>query len=200
MLVVGLTGSLSTGKSTVAALLKQKGARVLDADRMAHDVMTRRPCLRKIVSVFGTEVLHKGKVDRRKIAAVVFNDQRKLNRLVKIIHPFVIKEMTKKVKACQRMKISSVVVLDVPLLFESGLHRLADVTVVVSAPQKQQIQRAMRRLKISKTEALARIKSQMPLHKKIQQADIIVDNSQNLNKTKKQVNDIWQKLWQKTKN
>ncbi|HLF18046.1 MAG TPA: dephospho-CoA kinase [Candidatus Omnitrophota bacterium] len=193
MLIIGLTGSLATGKSSVAGIFRRKGAKVIDADRLAHRLLEPRgACYASVIRVFGKDILKGKRIDRKKLAGAVFNSKRKLKQLEAIVHPRVgqlIKEELKRYK--NRAKI---VVLEVPLLFEAGLDRLADCVVVVKANQAIQLRRATRKLGISRAEALRRIKAQMPLRTKIRLADFIIDNNGTKNQTEKQVNALWQKL------
>lgn len=200
MLVIGVTGGLGSGKSTVAAMFAKLGAKVLDADRIAAQQTQKTGlCFRKIVKAFGTEVLGGGTLDRKKLAKIVFADTKKLSKLEKIIHPVVLKEIRTKVRQYKRRGNVKAVVLDVPLLFESGLYRDTDVNIVVKASRFRQIQRAKKRLHISPLEALQRIQRQMPLKTKVQWAESVIDNNKTLNLTKKQVGIIWQKLLLKKK-
>jgi dephospho-CoA kinase len=198
MFIIGVTGSLKTGKSTVAAMLKRKGATVIDADKLAHEVLAKQ-CFKKVVQTFGKDILEKGKINRRKLAGMVFNHPQKLKMLENIIHPAVIKEIKLRIQSSRRKK-EGIVVLDVPLLFEAGLDREVDLTMVVTADKKTQIQRAMKQLNITRHEALKRIKAQMPLKNKIQYADWIIKNSRSKNDTQKEVNAIWQKILQQKRN
>jgi len=193
MMVIGLTGSFGTGKSTAAAKFKKKGAAVLDADQVARQLL-KGVCKKAVVRSFGKYILRNGAIDRRKLGPVVFNNKQALKKLTRIIHPAVIKEFRKKISDYRKGGKVRVVVMDVPLLFESGLDRLADVTITVKAGQKDQIARATKRFKITKPQALKRIKSQMPLSQKIMLSDIIIDNRGSLNNLEHQVNAIWNKL------
>jgi dephospho-CoA kinase len=194
MFIIGVTGSLKTGKSTVSAMLKRKGAKIIDADKLAHELLAKQ-CFKKVVKTFGKNILEHGKINRRKLAALVFNHPQKLKKLEGIIHPAVIKEIKMRVQSSRRKK-EGIVVLDVPLLFEAGLDREVDLTLVVTADKKTQIQRAMKQLHITRQEALSRINAQMPLKNKIQYADDVIDNSRSKRDTQKEVNAIWQKILQ----
>ena len=180
--------------------MARKGARVIDADVVAHELLADdKTCFKKILRVFGRAVIENGKISRQKMAAVVFRQPKKLKALEGIIHPAVVAHIKREIASLRRQKKQGVVVLDVPLLFESGIDALTDVTMVVKASQEKQILRARKQLKLSRSEALARIKSQMPLQNKIRLADIIIDNGGTLTKTKQQVDKIWVRLSQKRK-
>ncbi len=200
MLTVGITGGLGTGKSTVASMFKKLGAKVIDADRIAYDVaQPQGTCFKPVVKKFGTKILSDGKIDRKKLAAIVFSDRKKLKQLERIIHPVVRKKIQQEVKLEERRGEYKVIVIEVPLLFESGINRDVDFTVVVKSKLSQQIARAVKHIPMTTEEARRRIKNQMPLKDKIRLADIIIDNSENKQKTKKQVGRLWQKLLIKRK-
>ncbi len=194
MLTVGLTGGFGTGKSTVARLFGQKGAKVIDADKLAHALISSRgPCFNKVVKVFGRDILTKGKIDRRKLAKVVFVDAGKLKRLEGIIHPEVGKKIKRQLTKLSKQKNIKLVIVEVPLLFESNLDRMVDYTLVVKASRAVQMRRLQKK-GILKNEIVRRIKAQMPIHQKIRLADLIIDNRGSLASTKRQVQDMWKKF------
>ena len=196
MIILGITGSLSTGKTVVALMFKDLGAKVLDADKIAHSQMKKGgACYEPIIRQFGKEVLNNDKIDRKKLAEIVFNDETELKKLVRIIHPVVKEAIGREIKKYSKSKKRYVIVIDVPLLFESELHRYVDWIIVVKAKRKQQIERAVEKFNMTKTQALNRIKAQMPLRDKIRLADMIIDNSEGLTKTKRQVKEIWKKIF-----
>ena len=195
MCVIGITGSLGTGKSTVARMFMDFGAKVLDADRIAHQQMLPGAvCFRPIVKTFGKDILTAGRIDRKKVAARVFLDIKQLRKLEQIVHPAVRKVIIAKIRQYKKNRRKSVMVIDIPLLFESKLNRYVDFTIVVKASRTKQILRATKNLGMTKVDALRHIRAQMPLRQKIRLADIIIDNDGSLIKTKKQVVQIWEKL------
>lgn len=195
MLAIGLTGGLASGKSTVASMFARLGAKVMDADRIAYE-MTKPGgrCFKPIVKKFGKGILSKKRIDRRKLAAIVFADKNKLKQLERIVHPVVQNEIREKIQQEKRRGEHKLMVIEVPLLFESGINRDVDLTIVVKSKTSQQIQRAVNHIKITRQEARRRIQNQMPLTDKIRLADIIIDNSHSKQTTQKQVQRIWQKL------
>ncbi len=193
MFVIGLTGSLGTGKSTVARMFAKCGAKILDADVIARRQLYRgKKSSQRVVRIFGKDILTRGRIDRKKLAEIVFNDVKRLRELENIIHPEIRREIIQKLKQYKRAK--KTIVMDVPLLFEAGLDVFADQTMVVKAKKNIQIERAMKHLGMTKTEVLKRIKAQMSLREKIRRADVVIDNSGNLIQIKKQVQKIWEKI------
>ena len=197
MLTLGLTGSFGTGKTTVARLFKEKGARIIDADRISKQLLTPKgKCFLPVVRRFGEGILKSGRIDREKLSEIVFKDQGKLQVLNRIIHPAVAKRIKAEINALKKAK-NRFVVLDVPLLIEAGLRPLVDILIVVKASRKLQLARVTQRMRISQKETAHRINAQMSIKDKIRWADIVIDNRGSLTKTKKQVNEIWQRLLKK---
>ena len=131
--IIGVTGGFGTGKSTVAAMFRKKGATLLDADKIAHNsILPGRPCYKKVLSLFGSDILGRGgRIDRKKLGKIVFADKKKLNLLNSVIHPEVIKEIREEVK--KKSSRRRFYVVDVPLLIESGFSKSVDELVVVVA-------------------------------------------------------------------
>ena len=196
MRVIGLTGSFGTGKSTVAAMFTRCGAKVLDADKVVHRLLEKdRSSRKKIIKFFGKDIVSKGKIDRRKLGAVVFHSPSKLKRLEKILHPAVQEVFKKELKNIKKRDPKATVVLDIPLLFESKRRWPFKSIVVVKTTRANQLKRAARKFHLTPREALRRITKQMPLKDKIRRADFIIDNNKSKRETKKQVKRLWQK-WQ----
>lgn len=188
-IIIGVTGSFGSGKTTVSSMLKSAGAYMIDADKIAHGVT--RPAskiYRKIIKLFGWGVLNQNKViERRRLGRIVFNDQKKLARLNALVHPEVIKQIKKKIKSAKH----KIIVLDVPLLVESGLKNMVDKLVVVKASRNKQIERIKRKTPLTKDEILKRIRAQVPLSDKVRLADFVIDNSGTIKETKKQIERMW---------
>jgi len=191
--ILGVTGTFGSGKSTVANMFKSFGAELIDADKIAHRVI--RPgseIYKKIINAFSRSILKKNKtIDRKKIAKVVFKDKKLLQKLNRIIHPEVIKIIENQICASTK----DIVVLDAPLLIEAGLKRLVDKLIVVSIHKKKQIERALKKASLSEADILKRIKAQIPLKDKIRLADFVIDNSSTIGKTRKQVVSIRRSVW-----
>jgi dephospho-CoA kinase len=179
MILVGLTGGVATGKSTVAKMFKRCGAVVIDADELAHEVVKPdKPAWRQIVKTFGKTVLNPDRtLNRRELGAVVFGNRTKLRRLEQIIHPHVAREQTRLARHAARKDPQTVVIYDVPLLFEAGVDKRVDKIIVVTADRETQIARLKQRNGLSRAEAIRRIRSQMPLAKKIHRADHVLSGT-----------------------
>ena len=192
MIVVGLTGSVGTGKSTVAKMLKELGAEVIDADQLAHEtIQPRQPAWRQLVKTFGRTILKPdGSIDRLALGQRVFRDLSARRRLERIIHPEVIRRTTMRLTQWRRQGRVRVVVLDVPLLVEAGMRKLVDRLVVVTAPAVVQRQRLKAR-GWSESEIRRRIAAQWTLSAKVALADVVIDNGGGLVETRRQVKDLW---------
>ena len=188
MPVIGLTGNLGCGKSTVAAMFAKKGAQIIDADAITRDLLTiNRKCIKKVAKVFPGAILKTSTINRSELAKIVFNHPRELKKLTDILYP----EALKVVKSLIfRYKHESFVILDVPLLFETRWDRITDINIVVKARRAQQIERAQKRLGITRKDVIRRLANQMPLKDKCNMADMIIDNSHDLEQTRAQVDTI----------
>jgi dephospho-CoA kinase len=181
MILIGLTGSVATGKSTVAKMFKKCGAIVIDADELAREVVQPgKPAWREIVRTFGRRILNLDRtIDRHALGAIVFHDKKKLRHLERIIHPRVAREQIRLTKQAAKNDPKAVVIYDVPLLFEAGIDKRVDKTVVVAATRETQIMRLKNRNGLTRAEALRRIRSQMPLAMKRLRADYILDGTKS---------------------
>jgi dephospho-CoA kinase len=179
MILVGLTGGVATGKSTVANMFKQCGAPVIDADLLARQaVESGKPAWRAIVKLFGTAVLKPDRsLDRQALGSIVFRNPKKRRQLERIIHPRVAREQQRLVRRIATRKPRAVVIYEVPLLFEAGVDKRVDKIIVVTADRETQIARLKKRSGLPRAEALRRISSQMPLAKKIKQADHVLNGT-----------------------
>jgi len=194
--VIGLTGGIASGKSAVSAMLKDLGAKVINADLVSRQVVEPgKPAWQQIVDEFQESILNKdGTINRKKLGEIVFSDPAKLDRLNKITHPYIIAEIEQQI-AEHRASGEGVLVLEAPLLLELGLERMVDEVWVVAVKPEVQLKRLMERDKLSVKEAQLRIESQMPLEEKLKKADRVIDNSGTLQETWDQVERIWSSLW-----
>lgn len=198
MIIVGLTGGVACGKSSVARLFQDCGAILIDADVLARTVVERgKPALKDIARVFGKKsLLPDGTLNRPALAKIVFGSPAKLKKLNAIVHPRVAREQARMTREIANQEPRAVVVYDAPVLIEAGAHKRMDKIVVVSADEQTQIKRLHNRSHLSKTEALRRIKSQMPLAKKTAMADYVIDGTLSFEQTKHEVQRIFAELKQ----
>jgi dephospho-CoA kinase len=198
MILVGLTGGVACGKSSVARLFQDCGAVLIDADVLARTVVERgTPALKDIARVFGKKVLlPDGTLNRPALAKIVFSSPAKLKKLNAIVHPRVAREQAKITRAIETQEPQAVVIYDAPVLIEAGAHTRMDKIVVVSADEPTQIKRLHNRNHLSKAEALRRIKIQMPLEKKVKLADYVIDGTLSYEQTKHEVERIYSELKQ----
>jgi dephospho-CoA kinase len=189
--IIGLTGGIASGKSTVANMLKVLGIPVIDADEEARLAVEKgEEAYEKIVSFFGKDILlPDGSIDRKKLGNIIFPDAEKRKVLNSIVHPAVRKKMLQK-KEQYIFSGHKWIVMDIPLLFESNLTHMVDRTIVVYVDQETQLKRLMSRNGFSEEEARARISSQLPLDEKIKWADAVIDNNGSITETKAQLIDI----------
>ncbi|KAG7095812.1 hypothetical protein E1B28_006512 [Marasmius oreades] len=198
MIVIGLTGGIATGKSTVSSLLQTKYQMpVIDADILARKVVEPgTSALRRIVQTFGPEVLltdGSGALDRKKLGSIIFNDEKKRKQLNAIIHPAVRWAMFCGVVKCW-LRGESICVLDVPLLIESKIWRYVWGVILVYTPPDIQIERLMNRDQSSKEDAMSRINSQLPIHEKLDYANYVVVNDGTLKDLEEGLSSVVQRL------
>ena len=196
MQVIGLTGGIATGKSTVSAILENAGAVIIDADRIARETVNKgQPAYQEIVKHFGENVLlPDGEINRVLLGDIIFNDPQKKQLLNNIVHPHVSKETNRQLKQVEKANPDTIAVLDIPLLIEAEMDKDLAEVIVVYVPEHIQIKRLMKRDNISQADALARIRSQMPIEEKKERATIVIDNSGSMEETRKQTLEIFQRL------
>lgn len=201
MLNVGLTGGIACGKSTVSEIFVRLGAYLLDFDKLAHEVQEPgKPAWQEIVNCFSRDILEPDqKINRNKMAAIVFNDPEKLQALNKIVHRPAIKEWHVRMEKIKAGDPHAVVLSETPLLFEGKLQRLFDLTILVMIPSEEQINRLITRNNVSREEAELRLACQMPINDKISLADIVIDNQGTVGETEKKVQEVWQELLRREK-
>jgi dephospho-CoA kinase len=193
VLLVGVTGGIGSGKSTVARMLAERGAIVFDADDFARDAL--RPgteTYEEVVRAFGRKILHAdGEIDRSRLAGIVFAEPALREKLERIVHPYVRRRLTEAVEP--HSDSDSVVVYDAPLILETGRRSDFDVIVVVTAPEEAQIAR-LEALGMGEEQARARMASQMPSEDKARQADFVLDNGGTVAELEAQVDRLWEGL------
>ncbi|UOR11957.1 dephospho-CoA kinase [Halobacillus amylolyticus] len=192
--VIGLTGSIASGKSTVSQMFHDLIIPVVDADVISREVVhVGESAYEKIVDAFGEEVLYDDKtINRKRLGEIVFSNKEKRDQLNQIVHPEVRKEMLRQ-RDAYKADAAAAVVLDIPLLFESKLTDYADRTLVVYVDENTQLARLMERDQSSVEEAKQRISSQIPVRKKAEMADAVIDNTGTIEQSYAQLKSILKK-------
>ncbi len=196
MIIIGLTGGIASGKSTVSRMLEEKGALLLDADRIAREVvLPGKEAWREIRDWLGPAITcSDGTIDRDRLGKLVFTDPAARQRLNGIVHPRVFEELMNRTEEIRRQHPDAVLVYDVPLLIEAKMDRLVDLVVLVYVPAEIQLLRLQNRDNLSPAEALSRLRAQISLEEKRAYADIIIDNSGSRSETLRQVDCFWREL------
>jgi dephospho-CoA kinase len=195
MLLVGLTGNIASGKSTVARLLAEHGATIIDADLLARRAVDPgTPAYARIVERWGRMVLSPDDyIDRAALRGIVFGDQEQLEELNGIVHPEV-ERMRDEMVELARARGDRIVVCDIPLLFEKHMADRFDVIVLVDAPRPLRLERLVRERGLRETEAMDMIAAQMPAELKRARADLVIDNERSLSALARRVGDVWEEL------
>lgn len=191
--LIGLTGNIATGKSEVARILAELGARVIDADKVAHEVMLPGgPAHAAVVEAFGREIVAAdGTIDRHELGAVVFRDPAALRRLESAVHPPTIAAVGQRIAEATE----PVVVIEAIKLIEAGMHRAYDALWVVTAPRSLQIARLMAARRLTREEAALRVDAQPPQEEKAALADVVIVNDGDLAELRKKVKAAWAEIW-----
>jgi dephospho-CoA kinase len=202
MLNVGLTGGISTGKTTIARLLVEKGAILIDLDAVAHEVqLPETEVWRTIISEFGAGILNPDKtIDRNKLGPIVFNAPGKLKRLNEIVHPAVFQTWKNRLTEIESQQTDAIVLTDIPLLIEIGAQDRFDLVMLVYISPEEQLKRLVLRNGYSREYAEQRIASQMSIEEKVKFARIVVDNRGSLADARRRVDEVWQELLRYEKN
>lgn len=192
MKVIGLTGGIASGKSTASAYLRELGAAIVDADAISR-ASTRRggAAFEAVCAAFGDILGADGEIDRRKLGGIVFADEDARRKLNSIVHPAVMAESRAQIENARASGVK-VCILDVPLLFETGMERLCDETWLIYVPREEQIRRMAERDGLDAAAAAARIDSQMPLEEKLKRADVAIDASGTIEQTQEKLRRLWE--------
>ncbi len=201
MLVIGLTGNIGTGKTTVSGILADLGATTIDADKLGHELLqSDSQVYQEVVAAFGESILNLDReIDRQKLARLVFNDPAALTRLNQITHPRMYEITRDRIEQCRKQGVN-VVVLEVILLIEAGWTTLVDQVWVTVAPEAVVVERVKAQRGLSEAQILARLRSQMPSDDKVKRADVVIDTDCPLLELKAKVSDLWQKAKPEPKN
>lgn len=189
-MIIGITGGIASGKSSVTQYLIKQGYQVIDADKIAHDALTiNQECMDLCLKKFDCCDMN-GKIDRKKLGAIIFNDKLKQKELEAIVHPYVFRKM----KEAMPKERNQICFLDVPLLYESSMDTWCDEVWVVYCDPKTQLNRLMNRNQLTREDALARIRSQMSLEIKKTRANHVIDNNHDFNTTINQVDALLKQI------
>ena len=196
MLIIGLTGGVASGKTAVSQILREEGAYLIDADQIARElVQPHTATWNELIRVFGKEILQEdGSIHRKGLAAKVFSDPEQRNLLNHILHPRIKAEMDRRLKEIGQKDPNAIVVIDAALLIELRNHREMDKVIVVTATEKQQIERLMKWDGVEQEEAQRILFSQMPLEEKLKVADFVIRNEGSFEETKKRVKEVSKEL------
>ena len=198
--LIGLTGGIGSGKSTVSNYLKELGAKIIDGDIIARAVVVpEKPAWKAIVETFGNEILLADlSLNRLKLGEIVFNNKKAKELLENIISPYIAAEINKQLNSFKKVK-NIIVVLDLPLLYENNWDKITDENWVVFVEQDIQIKRLCDRNNFTIEQALSRINNQLPLFKKAGKANVVIDNNFDIENTKQQVLANWQEVEKRIK-
>ncbi len=196
MLIVGLTGGIASGKSSVCEMLKARGAYIVDTDRIARLVVEPgTPGLQELVSSFGKSILFKeGTLDRKRLGDIIFASPEKRKILEAILHPKILAEKNRHVEEIRKTDSRAIVIVDIPLLLELNRQDTVDKVILVYVSPKVQIDRLAKRDGLGIDDALKRLGSQMPIEQKIRFADYVINNEGSLEETEKEVSKVFRKL------
>jgi dephospho-CoA kinase len=192
MKIIGLTGNIASGKSAISYILKNLGAEVVDMDKIGKQIqeLNYKKVIEKIEKKFGKEIIENEKINRKKLSSIAFSDKQALIDLNSIMIPL----MTEKLKRTideNRKKEMKVLVVDAAILFEANWDKFVDYVWVVYVPRETQINRLIKREKITQEEAIMRVDSQESIDEKIEKADVVIDNSENLEAVKLKIFELW---------
>lgn len=196
MFVIGLTGGVASGKTTVLHILREEGACVIDVDQIARDlVQPHTSAWNELVEVFGKEILEKdGSIRRKRLAAMVFSDPEQRERLNRILHPQIKEEIDRRLDEISQREPEGIIVIDAALLVETGDYRRMDKLIVVTSTEAQQIERLRQRNEMRPEQAREILSSQMALEEKLKVADIVIRNDGSLEETKRRAKEVFLEL------
>jgi dephospho-CoA kinase len=199
VIIAGLTGGIASGKSTVSGFLCDAGARIIDADEIARAVVKQgTPAYDEICSFFGRTILREdSQIDRERLGNIIFNAPDKKARLNAIVHPRVFEQSAQMIDQIAAETPDAVVIMDVPLLFETGMEKDLALVIVVYLPEPLQLERLMKRDGIDEKAAMARIRAQMPIEEKRKRATIVIDNSGDIKNTQRSALTVFERLKKK---
>ena len=191
-MIIGLTGSIGSGKSTVSNIFRKFGIKIVDADKIAGQISERRDIVEEISNIFGKNIIDENyKIKRKELREIVFSDKEKLNILNDLMHPKITEEFEKIKKNSNE---NDIIIFDVPLLFEVGMDKLCDKIIVVFISREEQIARIIKRDSVTKELAEKIINSQMGLEEKLKRSQIHIDNNGSLEELKEKIEKVYKEL------
>jgi len=192
--IIGLTGGAGSGKSTVAKIFQKHGAKIIDADRIGHEMLKpSSPCFVKAVKTFGREIVVKGKIDRKILGQMVFADERKLAELNKITHPYILKQIKEKVAIIKKSGYRGMVIIDAALIIQWGWKKRLDCIIMVNAPVRVRLERLQ--IKGISPKLAKKIMTQQLSPRKMRQvADRVIENRGSLRGLEEQALEVWRSL------
>jgi len=196
MKMIGLTGGIATGKSIVASVFREMGAIILDADVIARlVVLPHQPAWKDIVEFFGPQVVNEDQsLDRAKIGEIVYNNPNSLKELNRFTHPRIMQYYKDELRRIKTEQPDAIVILEVPLLYETNMDKLCQQVVVVYVDRETQIQRLMKRDNMSYADAVKRVDAQMPMDEKVRRADFVIDNQSSMEETKEKATKYYNEI------
>lgn len=193
--VIGLTGGIGSGKSTVSQCLAELGAVILDADKLGHEAYKPdTEAWREVVAAFGNQILTpSGEIDRKKLGEIVFSNPESLSQLNRIMHPRIYDMLKARIEEYRQQEVD-VVVLEAAILIEADWTSLADEVWVTAAPEARVLERLKKQRGLAEEQILARIRSQLSAEERVKHADVIINNDGELEEVKARVKELWQRL------
>lgn len=196
MILIGITGGIASGKTEVSRVFQKKGAIILSGDQIGKEVVEKnRMVLKELTRTFGNEILNKKrKLDRRKLGRIAFASTDAKEKLDRIIHPYLLRELRKRVESLREKRYKGIAVVDAALIVEWGLQKELDSLVLVQCRREDRIKRLQEQKGYSRKEALDRIKSQLPEYAKRKLADFVIKNDQGLTELREKANRVWKEI------
>lgn len=190
-MVLGITGNIGCGKTTVAKMFEKLGAQVIEADKVGHLLLKRKKVKERLVRAFGRSILdERGEVVRKNLRGIVFKDRKKLTQLNRILHPLMAEEMKKMISSSPR----SLIVVDAAVLFEAGWQSLVDKVLVVTSSYETQIRRIKETTNLSLEELEGIMQAQLPQEEKVKRADYVIENEGSLDELESKVKKLWEEV------
>lgn len=186
-IIIGLTGGIASGKTTVSEFIKSKGIVIVDADKIAKDIIYIPEVKEKLCKEFGNDIYIRGELDRKKLAEIVFSNKSNLEKLNQITHPIILEKIKYEFF---KLNKKDIIVADIPLLFETKFDLNVDKTLTIITKESIQLERLMKRNNLTKEEALKRINSQMSIKEKIKRSDYVIENNGSIEELKNKIEDF----------